>query len=321
MKLTNKQLKVTTLIGIACTASASFATFLDNAAQVPKEVKVISLDLKKTLVKEKFDEASLMVKVMREVLGHKVVEDMQHFPKKAYDRIWDEHDRQAEFKRVLATKSEEKLSGFYVDFLHDWLRQIDYAPKDEKQTPKMIAEDLWKAFKQYRYDHIEETYGYYGDTPVFRFVDYVNQNLPSDIKPALDMMLKKGYLIAGVDNWDYGQADCEEILKRLGLKDYFTHISTSLSSGVQKPEIGIFEHSFKGIQQICFKDNHYRITPNMVVHVGNEYDKDKGARGAGQYTLVYNSAGTFTKREAIKDLKTLADMLQDLGNLPVSSYN
>jgi len=101
------------------------------------------------------------------------------------------------------------------------------------------------------------------------FNDPANYRLFPDVHPTLAALKKRDLQLAIVSNWSWRLPD---LVRELGLADYFDFIVVSARVGCAKPHPGIFQAALQRA----------RARPEQAIHVGDSYHADVlGAQAVG----------------------------------------
>ena len=107
-----------------------------------------------------------------------------------------------------------------------------------------------------------------GDTIVVeeegKSLNDMSGDLVEGAKAFLQEMSRRFALVIVSNTVNSYAVDIDQLLKKLGLRQYFSHIVTSLDVGIAKPEPGIFEAALK---MSGFK-------PSEVIMIGDRVDTD-----------------------------------------------
>ncbi|MHB1653329.1 MAG: HAD family hydrolase [Desulfitobacteriaceae bacterium] len=129
----------------------------------------------------------------------------------------------------------------------------------------------------------------------------------------LSELLKRGYRLFLVSNWDHSARD---VLKNLELEHFFEEIVISSEVNMEKPEAGIFRLALDRLG----------VSPHEVLYVGdNYYDDCVGAAKLRIATLLINRFGRLGIEEVvdtdqqivIEDISTILQYLEQEGKKEV----
>ena len=119
-----------------------------------------------------------------------------------------------------------------------------------------------------------------------------------DIRPALDLLRRRGFKLAAISNWD---ARLRPLLEQLQLKEYFSAVVISVEAGVAKPATEIFQRAAFLLGQ----------PPRRILHVGDGLTEDVlGAQSARFQTLLLNRKAAPASTPAITSLADLERLLE-----------
>lgn len=90
-----------------------------------------------------------------------------------------------------------------------------------------------------------------------------------EVKSTLEKWQNQGFKLAVLSNFD---SRLHEVLKALGLGDFFSSVTISTEVGFAKPDLGIFTAALQK----------YEVSPQNVLHIGDSFQADYcGAKNAG----------------------------------------
>lgn len=116
-----------------------------------------------------------------------------------------------------------------------------------------------------------------------------------DVVPALDALRRNGVRLGVVSNWDSRLPD---LLRMLGLAEYFETIVVSHLEGLEKPDPAIFERALERMGGRA----------RQALYVGDRPEVDLvGARAAGMDAVIVDRSGRLDPGKAV---------IADLGRLP-----
>jgi putative hydrolase of the HAD superfamily len=119
-----------------------------------------------------------------------------------------------------------------------------------------------------------------------------------DVRPALDILRKRGFELGAISNWD---ERLRPLLDRLQLTPYFRVAVISVEAGVAKPGKEIF-------QRAAFL---LGVAPRRILHVGDSLVEDVlGAQSARFQTLLLSRKASPASAPAITSLADLGPLLE-----------
>jgi putative hydrolase of the HAD superfamily len=125
------------------------------------------------------------------------------------------------------------------------------------------------------------------------------EDVPDDVRPALERFQAAGIPVVVVSN---SNGKLRDLLRRLGLFEYFSLIVDSFEEGVEKPDPRLFEIALDRV----------RARRATTLHVGDFYEIDVvGARAAGIQAALLDVAGLYPAHDCPRfaSLTALADAL------------
>ncbi len=134
-----------------------------------------------------------------------------------------------------------------------------------------------------------------------RFLAKRRWGIFSDTLPALEQLHKLGFKMAILANWDRA---LKEVVKSVGIDQYFSHILSSEEISMEKPDPMIFRHVLKLIS----------VKPENSIYVGNEYETDVlGARNANFIPVLIDRSNYWPHADCLKfeDLTGLLNYLKN----------
>jgi putative hydrolase of the HAD superfamily len=169
-------------------------------------------------------------------------------------------------------KDRQDKKGFLLKINYELLKVLGLSQKS----------DLWVAEL---YEHFRER---------------TRWDLFPDVPLALQKISGSGYRMAIIANWDRGLGD---LVKSLGIGNYFSDIVCSGELSLEKPAPQIFLHLLKRMD----------IASDKALYAGNEYETDVvGARNAGLMPVLIDRNNVWPSADCLKfgDLAGLSDYLE-----------
>ncbi len=197
------------------------------------------------------------------------------------------------------------LKQFEVDVTAE---EISEAHKANEEKARHYIKAQLETGYQYWYDWnrtVLESLGY-GERSEYlgrmisdHWWDYADLELYPDVMETIDALREKGVRVGILTNgfkYDY-----IEILKMLGLSNFFDIVMGPDSCGYGKPDKRIFQYALDELD----------LEPNEVIYVGNDYEKDYvGAGEAGMVSLLIDRG-----QEIDGDASVIQSLIEILDNL------
>jgi putative hydrolase of the HAD superfamily len=127
------------------------------------------------------------------------------------------------------------------------------------------------------------------------------EDVPGDVRAALSRFQTAGLPVVVVSN---SNGQLRELLRRLGLLDFFALVVDSFEEGLEKPDPRLFEKAL----------GRAGARRESTLHVGDFYEIDVvGARAAGLQAALLDAAGLYPTHDCPRfaSLGALADALVD----------
>lgn len=183
--------------------------------------------------------------------------------------------RQQHYRDLNSSGTEEDLDSFWVEITKDWLDQLGI---DRSYTEPLVEAAQVRLYGP--------------NSTIFQLFE--------DTLPCLDAVVKAGYRIAVLSNWDYSLV---RVLRSLGIEDRFELIIASLVKGVEKPDPRLFRLTAEGLG----------LKPEEIVHVGDcPSDDIMGAQLSGFKSVHIDRGEMHPRPGQIRTLESLIDTIRSL---------
>ena len=138
-------------------------------------------------------------------------------------------------------------------------------------------------------DYFDELFAYFARADSWVLYD--------DARAALDALRERGLLLVMISNFD---SRVLEIIRGLGIADYFDSVFISSSAGFAKPSAGIFRLALE----------RHGIAPDQALHVGDSPETDiEGALRAGVRPVLLDRDGD-TRHDAAVRIGGLHELMK-----------
>jgi HAD superfamily hydrolase (TIGR01549 family) len=182
------------------------------------------------------------------------------------------HERLPEFLRVNLTRDPAQGEAFWRKLGQDWLTELGLS-LDWIGPIQEAAEEL----------------GFGPKSILFSLFD--------DVIPCLDRLIKEGFRLGVVSNWDYS---LHKTLCSVGIAGYFEFAIASLEEGFEKPDPRIFH----------LAADKAGVSPAETLHIGdNPLDDLQGAREAGLRAALVDRNRTTTVAPYMRSLEDIAEAI------------
>jgi putative hydrolase of the HAD superfamily len=230
-------------------------------------IKAVFFDLYQTLICYKPPREEILSEVLKE-FGIDVTPEKLLYPITTADEfIHQEHSRLPMGKR-----SDEEKKALWGQYQAIVLKEAGIEP-----TRELIGHILGR-MQQIKFEPI----------------------LYDDVLPTLDELKKKDIILGLISNVD---SDITQLCQKLGLTPMLQVVVTSLDSGYNKPQPGIFKEAVRRAG----------VLPQEAIYVGDQYRIDViGAKQAGMVGILLDRGGYFNEtinEPKIQSLKQLSEHL------------
>jgi putative hydrolase of the HAD superfamily len=230
-------------------------------------IKAVFFDLYQTLICYKPPREEILSEVLKE-FGIDVTPEKLLYPITTADEfIHQEHSRLPMGKR-----SDEEKKALWGQYQAIVLKEAGIEP-----TRELIGRILGR-MQQIKFEPV----------------------LYDDVLPTLDELKKKDVILGLISNVD---SDITQLCHKLGLTPMLQVVVTSLDSGYNKPQPGIFKEAVRRAG----------VLPQEAIYVGDQYRIDViGAKQAGMVGILLDRGGYFNEtinEPKIQSLKQLSEHL------------
>jgi len=130
---------------------------------------------------------------------------------------------------------------------------------------------------------------------LFRRGDF--NRLFDDVRPALAALQSRGAMLGVVSNFTANLAD---VLRALGIRDYFTVVAVSAIVRAEKPDRKVFDYAARRA----------RLSAKEIVMVGDGLHADvDGARGAGWSAILLDRDNWYPEYAAAPRIRRLTELI------------
>ena len=189
--------------------------------------------------------------------------------------------------------------------------QSAFAHQFRQQPPMAFARDLSFSARLVQEKHwwrnlVQAVFADLGEFP--RLADYFEElfdffrtaaawELKADAQPTLAAIRQRGLRVGVISNFD---ARLYDVLRALGLRDFFDSIHISTEVGAAKPAAAIFA--------AALQDN--QLVASQALHVGDSFREDvQGAQAAGLQAVWLNRQSDAALASDLKQVSSLFEIL------------
>lgn len=231
-----------------------------------KVIEAVSFDCAGTLIDVKWNPVSIAVGAAKKA-GYDIDDQVAG---ETYHRMLS--SRWKHFEELNTKRSALVTDQFWVELGKDWLVAINQ-PLDNLEQLVHFANDACFGEGQ----------------QIFRLYD--------DSLSILDYLKEKEIPIIALSNWDIS---LHQVVRILGIEEYFVAVIASLVEGVEKPDPALFEVGRKQLN----------IKTSNILHVGDDPIADvQGARNFGMQALLLDRSVEEESGSVISSLNSLKSII------------